>query len=168
MITTYSYRILSTNPALGAMTVEFSSPGYATVEVGARMPFVGEPLNEFMTTVAPIGFWLDSKKIVATVEVGASASVAVPVVGPVEPPVAGPPTRVTKFQAKAALIDAGLYDEVEAYMALPTTPQLTKLAWTEALHFERASPTVAGLAALLNLNSTQLDTLFLNASQIEA
>lgn len=168
MITSYTYKILSANPAMAAMTVEFSSPGYPTVEVGARMPYVGESLDEFMASVAPIGYWLDSQKTVANVQVGATVAVTIPVVTPPEPPVPGPPTRVTKFQAKAALLGAGLLEQVEVYMALPDTPTITKLAWTEALHFERASPTVAGLAALLGLTSAQVDSLFLTASQIEA
>lgn len=168
MISSYTYKITSTNPDLAAMTVEFSAPDYPTVEVGARMPFVGEALNDLIASIAPIGYWLDSKKAVAAVQVGATAAVTVPVVTPPEPPVAGPPTRVTKFQAKAALLGAGLLAQVEAYMADPGTPAITKLAWTETLHFERSSPTVAGLAALLGLTEAQVDTLFLTASQIEA
>ena len=83
------------------------------------------------------------------------------------PPLAAPQS-VTKFQAKAALFGAGLLDQVEAYMVLPDTPAITKLAWTETLHFERASPTVAGLAALLGLTPGQVDDLFVTASGISA
>lgn len=78
------------------------------------------------------------------------------------------PQNVTRFQAKAALLGAGLLAQVEAYMSLPDTPAVTKLAWIETLHFERSSPTVASLATLLGLTSTQVDNLFLTASQIEA
>ena len=53
-------------------------------------------------------------------------------------------------------------------MALPSTPTVTKLAWTETQDFERASPTVAGLAALLGLTSEQVDALFITASGITA
>ena len=78
------------------------------------------------------------------------------------------PQKVTRFQAKAALLGAGLLEQVEEYMALPSTPTVTKLAWTETQDFERASPTVAGLAALLGLNSEQVDALFITASGISA
>ena len=108
MITSYTYKITSTNPDLAAMTVEFSAPDYPTVEVGARMPFVGESMSDLIASIAPIGYWLDSKKAVAAVSVGTPVSVVIPAVTPPEPPVAGPPTRVTKFQAKAALLGAGL------------------------------------------------------------
>jgi hypothetical protein len=75
---------------------------------------------------------------------------------------------VTRFQAKAALLGAGLLEQVEAYMALPDTPMVTKLAWTDTQDFERASPTVAGLSALLGLTSEQVDELFVTASGISA
>ena len=78
------------------------------------------------------------------------------------------PQSVTRFQAKAALLGAGLLEQVEVYMALPDTPAVTKLAWTETQDFERASPTVAGLAALLGLTAGQVDALFVTASGITA
>ena len=78
------------------------------------------------------------------------------------------PQSVTRFQAKAALLGAGLLEQVEVYMALPDTPMVTKLAWTETQDFERGSPTVAGLSALLGLTSEQVDALFITASGITA
>ena len=78
------------------------------------------------------------------------------------------PQSVTRFQAKAALLGAGLLAQVDAYMALPDTPMVTKLAWTETQDFERGSPTVAGLSALLGLTSEQVDALFITASGISA
>jgi hypothetical protein len=78
------------------------------------------------------------------------------------------PQSVTRFQAKAALLGAGLLEQVEAYMALHDTPMVTKLAWTDTQDFERASPTVAGLSALLGLTSEQVDELFVTASSISA
>jgi hypothetical protein len=78
------------------------------------------------------------------------------------------PQSVTRFQAKAALLGAGLLEQVEAYMAMPDTPMVTKLAWTDTQDFERASPTVAGLSALLGLTSEQVDELFITASGISA
>ena len=78
------------------------------------------------------------------------------------------PQSVTRFQAKAALLGAGLLEQVEVYMALPDTPMVTKLAWTETQNFERASPTVAGLAALLGLTAGQVDALFITALGITA
>lgn len=84
----------------------------------------------------------------------------------VQPPVV--PQTVTRFQALAALHLAGHLPAVEAIMANPATPILSKLAWENALSFERSSPTLAGLAGALGLTSAQLDALFTTAAGLSA
>lgn len=78
------------------------------------------------------------------------------------------PQTVTRFQALAALHLAGYLPAVEAIMAAPETPILDKLAFQNALSFERLSPTLARLAAVLGLTSQDLDNLFTTAAGIEA
>ena len=78
------------------------------------------------------------------------------------------PQSVTAFQAKAALLQADLLDDVEAMMTDPATPRIVKLAWSEALTFERQSPTVRSLGSALGLNDSALDDLFIAASGITA
>lgn len=78
------------------------------------------------------------------------------------------PGSVSRFQARAALLSAGLLDEVEAAMASPDTPRITKLAWQDAQEFERSSPTVAAMASMFGLSDSQVDELFLLASGIKA
>lgn len=73
------------------------------------------------------------------------------------------PLFVTPFQAKAALLKAGLLPQVQALLDAPETPEMYKLAWNEALMFERTSPIVAALAASLGLTDDQVDALFLDA-----
>ena len=68
--------------------------------------------------------------------------------------------NVTPFQAKDALLDAGLLDDIEALMADPLTDRVVVLAWNNAIQFERLSPMVAGIAAALGWSDEQLDTLF--------
>lgn len=75
------------------------------------------------------------------------------------------PRSVTRFQARAALHYAGLLETVEAYMAQPGLDVITRLAWADAA-FERSSPTLASIAALLNLTEQQVDDLFRAAAQI--
>ena len=45
---------------------------------------------------------------------------------------------------------------------------LTRLAWADAQTFERQSPTVANLAAVLGLSAIQIDDLFKTAAGIVA
>ena len=77
-------------------------------------------------------------------------------------------TEVSIFQAQAALDQAGLLDQVEAVMANPATPKLTRLAWNKAQVFRRMSPTVLSMGAALGLDAEALDELFIAAGQIVA
>lgn len=78
------------------------------------------------------------------------------------------PPVVSRFQARAALLAAGLLDQVEALMANESTPAIAKLAWADAQEFKRNSPTVNALAASLQLTEAQLDELFTAAATIDA
>lgn len=83
-------------------------------------------------------------------------------------PVKYVPQTVSRFQARAALLAAGLLDTVTAYMAQPETPQLVKLAWEDAQEFSRTSPTVLGMQTVLGISDDQLDDLFIQAETITA
>ena len=76
------------------------------------------------------------------------------------------PFTVTPFQAKAALLGAGLLPAVEA--AIAAASPIAQLAWSDATEFTRDSPTINSLAAQLGLSSAQVDALFVAAAAIEA
>lgn len=78
------------------------------------------------------------------------------------------PESVSPFQATAALALAGHLETVEAIMADPTTPVITRLAWQRATEFRRNSPTALALAEALGLTSADLDALFITAKGIVA
>lgn len=84
------------------------------------------------------------------------------------PPAPVVPQTVTRFQARAALYNAGLLPQVEALMADPATGELARMAWADAQEFRRTSPTVLAMAAALGLSDVQLDALFVAAAGIEA
>ena len=72
------------------------------------------------------------------------------------PTPAGIPQTVTRFQALAALHLAGKLTAVQAVMAAPETDKLAKLAWDNALSFERNSPTLASLAQMVGMTLADL------------
>jgi hypothetical protein len=76
------------------------------------------------------------------------------------------PASVTRFQALAALSNAGLLTQAQA--AVNAAGGLTLLAWDNAQSFERTSPTMTALAATLSLTSAQVDSLFIAAAKIQA
>lgn len=78
------------------------------------------------------------------------------------------PEKVTRFQARGALLQADMLDEVEAIMNHADTDAMAKLAWTDAQEFYRQSPTILGMAAFIGLNDQELDDLFILAATIQA
>lgn len=78
------------------------------------------------------------------------------------------PQSVSRFQARAALHQAGLLDQVEGLMVDPSTPILARLAWSDAQEFKRSSPTIASMAQALGLGDADVDALFISAATIDA
>jgi hypothetical protein len=89
-----------------------------------------------------------------------------PTVAPADPAAPVVPASVTRFQARAALLAAGLLDDVEATIA--GADRFVQIAWADAASFERTSPTIAALAAALGLTDQQIDDLFRAAATISA
>ncbi|MCG7328070.1 hypothetical protein [Achromobacter sp. ACRQX] len=76
------------------------------------------------------------------------------------------PQEVSAGQAYAALMAAGLYDEVEAWAASSDTDPLHRLAFQKGTTFRRDSLALAAGAAALGWNSQILDELFISADAI--
>lgn len=89
-------------------------------------------------------------------------------VDPAEIPVRLPVVTVSRFQALAALIQAGLLDDVTAWANAPTTDPLHKLAFDTAAEFTSTSPSLLAGASALGWSDGQLQTLFEIASGIVA
>ena len=88
-----------------------------------------------------------------------------------EPYVAPPPpvpTTVSRFQALAALSLGGYLPLIRTYIATLGEDDITRLAFENASEWERSSPTLATLAQMLNLTDTDVDYLFITASNISA
>ena len=88
---------------------------------------------------------------------------------PVAPPVPVPES-VTRAQGKAALITAGLWQGVLAFVAAipdPTERALAEVALHDTQQWRRDSPFFNTAATALGLTGDQLDALFLAASKIE-
>lgn len=72
--------------------------------------------------------------------------------------------KVTRYQAKAALMQAGLLADAEAAVVAMDDPMID-LAWQEA-GFERLSPIVERLGEEMGFTAEQLDDLFDQAAKI--
>lgn len=77
------------------------------------------------------------------------------------------PAMVTNYQARAALLQAGLFVQVDAMIkALPVTDPAFQ-AWEYANNVYRNSPLIMSLGAGLDLTVEQIDNLFFLAASIE-
>lgn len=75
------------------------------------------------------------------------------------------PAMVTNFQARAALIAAGLFDQADAAVKASTNP-LALPAWEYSSTISRSSPLLDALASGLGLTDAQIDDLFRQAAAI--
>ena len=74
---------------------------------------------------------------------------------------------VSRFQARAALRQAGLFDAANAAISASEDPILAE-AWASASVFSRQSPAIAAMASALGLTDDEVDDLFRAAAQITA
>jgi len=84
---------------------------------------------------------------------------------PPPPPI---PSTVTRFQALAILAAGGYLDTVRTYINTLDQNNVQRLAWENAADWERSSPTLNALAAMLGLSDAQVDELFVAAAKVSA
>jgi hypothetical protein len=68
----------------------------------------------------------------------------------------------------AVLAAGGYLDTVRTYINTLDPNNVQRLAWENATDWERTSPTLNALAVMLGLDDTQVDDLFIAASNISA
>jgi hypothetical protein len=73
---TYTYQIISVDPAARCMEVVYASEGNPTMHIGARLPYEGETVEAVIEMFAPLRFWEESKTPVITVSVGQSGTIS--------------------------------------------------------------------------------------------
>lgn len=77
----------------------------------------------------------------------------------------GVPQSVSAYQARTALLRAGLLDAVEAAVAV--AERQVQIAWEYATTVRRQSPFIAAMQGALGLNATSIDALFVAAAAVE-
>lgn len=73
------------------------------------------------------------------------------------------PQMITKYQAKMALLQSGLYEQVETYIRNSNDNAL-KISWYDASNFYRDNAFINNLADTFNLTKDQVDDLFILAN----
>lgn len=85
-----------------------------------------------------------------------------------EPPAPPVPTSVTMRQARLALLQAGLLDQVDAAIASLAGDEgkAARIEWDYANEVRRDSPLIAMFSANLGLSDEQMDKLFITAASL--
>lgn len=78
----------------------------------------------------------------------------------------GVPQQVTNYQARSALIIAGMFEAVDAAVKAQGPGSQAYQAWEYANVYLRSSPFIAEMGATLGLTSEQIDALFVAAAQV--
>lgn len=73
----------------------------------------------------------------------------------------GIPYKISIRQAKLALLEAGLLDDIENAMA--NADRSVQISWEYATEFERDNPLILYFQSQLNLSKEQVDNLFIQA-----
>lgn len=75
------------------------------------------------------------------------------------------PASVSNYQARAALIEAGLFDQVDAAISASGNA-LAIAAWNHAQVIQRDSPFIGALKVAAGLDDEKIDQLFLAAAAV--
>lgn len=132
----------------------FSDDGITVSSPTANYPHSAMPGFQIVTTTVPPGFFPTAYTW--------NGTAVVPTPAP-PPPV---PQSVTATQAKIALVNANLYQNVNTYMTT-SAPAMDQIAWQTATSFQRNDPIVLAMMGPLGISSAQMDALFIAAGQVQ-
>lgn len=86
-----------------------------------------------------------------------------------EPPAPAVPKSVTRRQAREALLNIGLLDDVEMVIGSiedATERKRAEIYWLDSATFERAHPMLAQIAGAVGLTDAEIDDLFITAATL--
>jgi hypothetical protein len=100
----YNFEVVAVDQAARAMEVRYTSEGRQPMNVGTRLPYVNETLEQVISMYAPVAYWLEQEAAVQDVQVG--------VAGSVNTPSADTPLADIKARKKREIANARLAHEV--------------------------------------------------------
>jgi len=121
---TYAYKVVSTNPDLKVMEVEYSAEGFPTVLVGLQFPKEGVDLSSVIEAYAPVHHWLATTVAYTDVAVDTTGILTYST-DPVPPPPPDPAALAAEqlaFEQKVAAVLAKLGVILTDPTATPAAP----------------------------------------------
>jgi hypothetical protein len=87
----YNYEIIAVDQAARCMEVVYTSPGRQTMHIGARLPYVGEEVEDIVKMYSPVAYWKEQEANVVVPELGGGT------ITPPEPPPITPDEIIKMF-----------------------------------------------------------------------
>jgi hypothetical protein len=130
------------------MDIQYTSPQYGSILVGARMPWEGETVEDIVRNFEPVRYWIEQTLNVAPVSEGAGGTIQVST---------GPETAGPRSVSKLALVrtmrdtdyDANqtLWDVAKAQLAM--ADEATQEDWQLAAVIQEDDPVFVAMATTL-------------------
>jgi len=70
MSVNYTYEIIKVDPQARCMEVVYSATGHETQNIGARLPYEGETVEQVIRMYAPLAYWEEKQRNVLIPQVG--------------------------------------------------------------------------------------------------
>jgi hypothetical protein len=77
MALNYTYEIISADAQARCMEVVYSSEGFGTRHISARLPYEGESLEDIIKMYSPVAAWLEQQNTVVAPEIGTTGVISV-------------------------------------------------------------------------------------------
>jgi hypothetical protein len=145
---TYTYEIVRVDPDNKAMDIQYTSPQYGSILVGARMPWADETVEDIVRSFEPVRYWIEQTLNVAPVAQGSTGTVQISTA-----PDAAAPRSVSKLALVRTMRDTD-YDEAQslwdvAKAQLAMADEATQEDWQLAAVIQEDDPVFVAMATTL-------------------
>lgn len=144
---TYTYEIVRVDPQNKAMDIQYTSPQYGSILVGARMPWEGETVEDIVRAFEPVRYWIEQTLNVASVTAGLGGTIQVSTGGTNTAPRTASKIALVRTMRDIDYADGTLWDAAKAQLAM--ADEATQEDWQLAAVVQEDDPVFVAMATSL-------------------
>lgn len=144
---TYTYEIVRVDSQNKAMDIQYTSPQYGSILVGARMPWEGETVEDIVRAFEPVRYWVEQTLNVAPVTAGLNGTVQVSTSGANTAPRTASKIALVRAMRDIDYADGTLWDAAKAQLAM--ADEATQEDWQLAAVIQEDDPVFVAMATSL-------------------
>lgn len=73
----YTYEIIKVDEAARCMEISYAAEGYQPMNIGTRLPYEGESVDDIAKMYAPLSYWVEQTALVVLPAVGTKGHITV-------------------------------------------------------------------------------------------